>query len=117
MILFQRRWVAPILAGDKTQTRRLGVRKRWTVGSVHAARTNMTVASTFAWLTIVDVRRERPRAITVADAHAEGFKTKRAFLEAWHDFGGDVEWCWVIEFVADESRPEGRPVDLAQRAR
>jgi hypothetical protein len=105
VLLFRPEYVAPILAGTKTQTRRLGPR-RWKVGSVHQARTNMNRDSTFALLTITGVRSQRVSAISVTDARAEGFPTRAAFLKAWRTYAGGTTTCWVVEFDAS---PQASP--------
>lgn len=109
MILFKPEHVDPILEGRKTQTRRLG-QKRWNVGAVHQARTRMLDAdSTFARLLIMDVRREKLRKISDADANAEGYANADEYLEVWRRVNriprdeptGNPE-VWVVEFKLEE---------------
>lgn len=104
MILFKPEHVAPILEGRKTQTRRVGSR-RWNVGAVHQARTKMLDAgSTFARLSILDVRIEKLSAITPLDAWREGYESVPAYLAAFYRINGDADpdpHVWVVEFEVE----------------
>jgi len=86
MILFRPEHVAPILAGHKTQTRRLG-KRRWRVGAVHGCYTRPPYAKggaePFGWVLILDVRRERLCDISVADVVAEGYANTFGFFKAF----------------------------------
>lgn len=99
MILFKPEHVQPILDGRKTQTRRLGNR-RWREGAVHQARTKM-FGDPFAYLRILDVRREVLGAITTADARAEGYTMTADYLAAFERINGSAPLelpVWVVEF-------------------
>lgn len=84
MILFRPEFVAPVLFGAKTQTRRLG-KRRWKVGSVHACYTHPPFsrggAEPFCRVRITDVRRELLFSISPEDALAEGYQDRQAFLD------------------------------------
>ena len=99
MILFKPEHVAPILAGEKTQTRRLG-RKRWNVGATHQAKTNVFKAP-FARLRILSVRSQRLKDMAIEDAHREGYPTLEAYQETFIRIYGswiDELEVWVIDF-------------------
>lgn len=83
MILFKPEHVAPILAGTKTQTRRIWERKRANVGSVHLAKTQMISKEYFAKLEILAVYLEPIMVISEEDALAEGYPTKHDYLDAF----------------------------------
>ncbi len=112
MILFRPEHVDPILAGTKTQTRRLGA-KRWNVGAVHQARTRMMDASsTFAHLRILEVRRELLHEISAADVRAEGYPSgsPAEFVNVFNEINrtaGLIEswrmYVWVVRFELAEA--------------
>src|SRR3990167_5399118 len=82
MLLFRDRHVAPILAGTKTQTRRLWDKWRANVGSLHWASTHLyRKEARFARLAIVDRWEERLDEISAADAKAEGGYTPDQYLQ------------------------------------
>lgn len=98
MILFKPEHVAPILAGEKTQTRRLG-KKRWNVGAVHQCRTQL-YGKPFATVLILGVRQERLGDISAEDVAAEGYAGKD-YKAAWERINGswdDDQVVWVVEF-------------------
>lgn len=102
MILFKHQHVAPILAGTKTQTRRLG-KKRWNVCAVHQCRTRMMdKASAFARVRIVAVREESLRSISHDDAVAEGYTGIGTYLTAFYSINHMATdanpLVWVVEF-------------------
>jgi len=105
MILFKPEHAAPILAGTKTQTRRMG-KRRWKVGSVHKCYTRPPFAKggaePFASVEIIGVRPEHLRDITMADAIAEGYTGPGTFLRAFYDINrmaSDADpLVWVVEF-------------------
>ena len=83
MILFRPEHVEPILAGRKTQTRRIGKRSRCKVGSIHLAKTKMLSKDSFARLMIRAVYLEVLGAISDEDAKAEGYADKEAYFAAF----------------------------------
>lgn len=109
-----------VLTGKKSQTRRLvgasdaaryaddgsiaavivGGRQKWTVGKTYAvqpARGKPQVAR----IEVTELRREIVAHISDADALAEGFASRDAFLDTWQSIHGasahDRE-AWVITF-------------------
>jgi len=113
MILFKPEHVQMILEGKKTQTRRTGD-KRWNVGAIHQARTNMPWmddSGYFADIRILDVRRECVGDISSEDVSAEGYETHEEFKKIWRWINGDwdpFEEVWVVEFEVEEVKNEDR---------
>ena len=85
MILFKPEHVEKILNRTKWQTRRVSStgKKRWNVGSTHLAKTKMLSKEYFAKLEILAVYPEAILDISEADAVAEGYPGKAAYLEAF----------------------------------
>ncbi len=103
MILFKQvlRHPEMILKGKKTQTRRVGT-KRWNVGAVHLAKTQMLSTEYFAKILITGVRQERLGDITLEDAQKEGCKSVEEYIDIWKWINKGV-WdpeliVWVIDF-------------------
>ena len=83
MILFKPQHVEPILAGTKTQTRRIWKKPRAKVGSIHLAKIRMLSKEFFAKLQITAVYTERLGDISTEDAIAEGYPNKNSYLIAF----------------------------------
>lgn len=106
MILFRPEHVAPILAGTKTETRRLWPKgQRVKVGSIHLAKTKMLSNEYFAKLQILDMHQERLGDITDTGAQAEGYANRGAYLDAFarinHQESGDDfvdQFVYVVKF-------------------
>ncbi|MBE0448774.1 MAG: ASCH domain-containing protein [Actinobacteria bacterium] len=99
MILFKPEHKDMILAGKKTQTRRVG-KKRWKVGSIHQARLNY-YSEPFARLKITGVRRELLGWITNEDAEKEGYSCIAEYKQVFrriYGFWDDMQEVWVIDF-------------------
>ena len=107
MILFKKEFVPLILAGRKTQTRRLwphGCRAK--VGAVHYAKTSYAPDSTFAKIRIKRVWREEKGALWISrdDAFAEGFSGTYPALQFTLAFeringkGALLTPLWAVEF-------------------
>ena len=85
MLLFKPEHVAPILEGRKTQTRRLWNKRRAVPGAMHWAQTGYGDASTrFARLKILRSWQETLGSITEADSRAEGYDSRKDYLNAFH---------------------------------
>ena len=104
MILFKPEHVAPILAGTKTQTRRLGER-RWNVGAVHKCYTKPPFAKggaePFCRVRVLDVHTDILADISESDARAEGCLDRRSFLRAFFRINPTASGglrVWVVEF-------------------
>ena len=80
MILFKPEHIGPILAGRKTETRRIWSRWRANVRSKHLAKTKLLSKEYFARLYIVDRREERLGDISEEDANAEGYSSREEYL-------------------------------------
>ena len=81
MLLFKPEHVAPILAGTKTQTRRIWSSWRANVHSTQLAKTKMLSKEHFAQLYICDRWEERLGDITEQNARAEGYDSKAEYLK------------------------------------
>lgn len=109
MLLFKPEHVDMILAGQKTQTRRLG-KKRWKVGGVHACYTRPPFAKggaePFCRVRIVKVQAELLWSITAEDAQREGYESAGQFTDAfwainrrlWDEDPNPL--VWVVTFEA-----------------
>jgi hypothetical protein len=118
MILFRKEHVAPILAGTKTQTRRLG-RKRWNVGAIHQCQTRMLDnASVFAHVRILEVHGDWLRNISHDDAVAEGYTGIGTYLYAFSEINKMATDAnpavWVVRFELADDAHESRPAPVAQ---
>lgn len=102
MLLFKPEHINPILAGTKTQTRRVWKRCRVKPGTIYGARTSYN-AVPFALLRVRRVWQERLLDITDDDARAEGYVSREAFLEVFRrinrlpEIPSDLT-VWAIEF-------------------
>jgi hypothetical protein len=107
MILFKPEHAKLILAGQKTQTRRIWKRPRAKVGLIHLAKTKMISKEFFAKIRILDVHLEELGSISEEDAKAEGYPSIGAYLNAFREINhirylGDLA-VYVVRFevVAD----------------
>ena len=104
MILFKTEHVPPILAGTKTQTRRLWPKgPRAKVGSVHWFQTGMKPSSRFARAKILRVWQEPLGDLSHAEALSEGYKSRREYLMAFYAIN-------KIKEVEDQDRALSEPV-------
>lgn len=117
MILFKEvlRHPEMILKGNKTQTRRIGT-KRWNVGAVHLAKTQMLSKQYFAKILIIGVKQERLGDMTLEDAKKEGCKSVEEYIDIWKFINKGV-WnpeliVWVIDFELVYS--DLKPGDIVQ---
>lgn len=117
MILFKEvlRHPQMILKGKKTQTRRIGS-KRWNVGSVHLAKTQMLSTEYFAKILITGVREERLGDISLEDAQKEGYNTIEEYIDIWKFINKGV-WdpeliVWVVDFELKYT--DLKPGDIVQ---
>ena len=95
MILFKPEHVDLILAGTKTQTRRIWKKPRAKIGAIHLAKTKMISKEFFARLEILAVYQEKLSDISDEDARAEGYKNSAAYF---------VAFCRInrLDYVPDE---------------
>lgn len=116
---FKPELLAKVLAGTKTQTRRIKkpgeelyllkgcdavhtpkMHLKWKSGNTYAAAPGRGKHGQ-GFIMIKHIRYEPVSAITEADARAEGFANRDEFFAAWDSINGknkrDV-WVWVISF-------------------
>lgn len=102
MLLFKRDHVEPILAGAKTETRRLWTRPRVREGATHQCRTRMLDKdSTFAIIRVERVWRERLGDIDDAGARREGYADRDSYLRAFDSINGETDrdtFVYVVRF-------------------
>ena len=82
MLLFMPEHQEPILAGRKTETRRIWKLKRARVGSVHRAKTRMLSKECFAFLKILAVYKQRLGDITDESIRDEGYESLEGYKAA-----------------------------------
>jgi hypothetical protein len=101
MILFKPYHVEEIIAGRKTQTRRIWKRPRAKVGAVHLVKTELFSKEYHCKIRIIDVRRERLGNISEDDARAEGGYTVAEYIEVWREINGvwnPDQLVYVVDF-------------------
>lgn len=105
MILFMPEHVPKILAGEKTETRRIWQKRRAKPGSVHRAKTKMLSKEYFALLQIEAVYQERLGDISEESIKAEGYNSReeyKAVMEKANKKSNfvwdDNQMIWVIKF-------------------
>ena len=84
MILFTHEHVEMILAGQKTQTRRIWKKPRAVVGSVHQVKEKM-FGPRLTEIYIHAVHKEHLLDITGEDAYHEGGYSREEFLKKWFE--------------------------------
>ena len=90
MILFKSESMEKILAGEKSQTRKLWDRPRAKEGSEHLfyLRPPMTGERPFARALITRVWRQQLGEMEEEEARAEGYASVQAFLDAFQQING-----------------------------
>lgn len=109
MLLFKEQHVPMILSGAKTQTRRLWPKGcRVKAGNVYQARTKMLDSkATFARVKVLRVWQEYLENISEADAKAEGYQDRLAYLYAFYKINeskvpsnvNEKMLVWCVEFA------------------
>lgn len=83
MLLFKPEHVALILAGIKTETRRVWKKQRIKVGSIQLAKTKMVSKDHFAKLHILEVKTQKLGQISDLEVRREGYNTLAEYQLAW----------------------------------
>ena len=124
MFSFTQEHVAPILAGRKTQTRRLREKAGAKLDGIYQARLGrFSKDPPFAFLRVTAMRQERLLSISWRDARAEGYLSQEAFITAfWKINGREASRrdpnpvVWVFEFeVATEEQYEAAKLTPAEK--
>ncbi len=102
-MLFRPDMVEKILAGEKTQTRRVWKKAHVKVGNTYAIKKHYYQKNVDApgFIRITGLRVEPLIEITNMDAKKEGFQSLREFVDVWTELHGEPEWhndVWVIDF-------------------
>ena len=85
MILFQKEFIPKILSGEKHKTYRFWLNCRAKPGSIHWAQTSLKPDSRFARILIENTQHWNGKAMTLADAKADGFDSVEAFWEKFNE--------------------------------
>jgi hypothetical protein len=106
-MLFKPYHIWPIIAGVKTQTRRVWTRRRARPGSVHLAHTKFLAPKidAFATLLIKDIYSQPLGDMTEEDAWAEGGYTLKTFRKGWPLINGSWDpdqIVWVVRFESTQ---------------
>lgn len=75
-------------------------RAKWTVGQTYAVQPGRGQPQV-ARIQILRIRSEHLERISTADAKAEGFASRKEFLQAWQSIHSSIELksrVWVVEF-------------------
>jgi uncharacterized protein YhfF len=85
MVLFRPELIDAILAGRKTQTRRIWRTAQVRIGGVYPVQRHLFDKKEVApcWLLVTGLRKEAIGKITEDDARAEGYAGRAEFLAAW----------------------------------
>ena len=94
MPLFKQSLLQKILAGQKTQTRRIHT-CLLQIGESYGIRTNRFEKAQ-ARIIITDRRQEKLGDITQEDARKEGFKNLEEFREVWEEIYGDWQPTQIV---------------------
>lgn len=107
-MIFKPELVEKILAGEKTETRRLvkpgQIECRYVPGKDYALQPGRR-RKAVGRIAITNVHKAKLGEITQEGALREGFPTVRAFLDYWRRLHGGVDpeqEVWVIQFELDE---------------
>jgi hypothetical protein len=97
-----------VLAGRKTETRRLNRRSRWTIGKTYAAQPGRGQPAAGRVLA-TGYRVEALGAIDEASAKAEGFDSRQAFIKAWTAAHGRFDPGQLVHVYSFELFEEVEP--------
>ena len=100
-MLFKSEHIKPILAGRKTQTRRLWKRPMVKVGGLYWAQTALFKSETrFAQLKVLRLWQEQLGDISETDSKAEGYASKRDYCIAFQEINRHSK-TWEEQRMAD----------------
>lgn len=104
-MLFRPDMIEKILAGEKTQTRRVWEKARVKVGNTYAIKKQYYQKNADApgFYLVLGLKQENLGAILSRpeDIKAEGFDSGEHFIETWTELHGEPDWnalVWVIDF-------------------
>jgi len=90
MALFKRKHISLILAGRKTQTRRIHSHE-WKLGRVYGIRDKM-FGKPVTHIMVIRKFRQRLGDISLEDVRKEGYGSLQEFRKAWEEIHGSGSW-------------------------
>lgn len=101
-MIFQHTW-AQVLAGAKTQTRRIakGASPPWRVGRSYAVQPGRGKHA-LGRILVTAVRREPLGRLSAGDVRAEGYASRAEFEATWASMHGDYDPVQLVDVVTFE---------------
>jgi len=104
-MLFKKKHVEMILAGRKTQTRRLpGKSANYGIGRVYAIR-DRWFSKAQGYIKITRKFRQKLGDITLSDVQKEGYNSLEEFRRAWEEIHGPESWQPNLTVTVYEFKP------------
>jgi len=104
-MLFKKKHIELILAGRKTQTRRLpGKSANYSVGRVYAIR-DRWFSKAQGYILITRKFRQKLGEISLEDVRKEGYESLEEFRRAWEEVHGPESWQPNLTVTVYEFKP------------
>ena len=108
MAIFKRKYIAKILQGTKTQTRRTH-KHTWQIGKVYDIR-DTWYSKPQAHIKIIRKFKQKLGDISLEDVKKEGYNSLEEFRRAWKEVNGEGSWdanqtVIAYEFKLVSSKP------------
>jgi len=104
-MLFKKKHIEMILAGRKTQTRRLpGKSANYSMGRVYAIRDSW-FSKAQGFILITRKFKQRLGEISLEDIRREGYNTLEEFRKAWEEIHGHESWRPNQTVIVYEFKP------------
>lgn len=101
-ILFKQEHKDMILAGRKTQTRRIWKTPRVKVGGIYKAKLKMMSKDYFAKIKVTKLFKQRLGDITLEECIKEGYDSKTKFISIWVKINGSWNEDLVVDVIEFE---------------